>query len=92
MLTPTQLAEILDYVNENHSWKHMYTNVSEGRKIVKYVDVCMDTRDGKIWITKIKFRQISNSTLQTDTEFDNVVFSEGNCTKSKILEWLKCNP
>ena len=54
-MTPNELAELLNYVNEKHGWENMYTNVTEGRKIVKYVDVCMDTRDGQIWISKIKY-------------------------------------
>ena len=71
-MTPNELAELLNYVNEKHGWENIYTNVAEGRKIVKYVDVCMDTRDGKIWISQIKFRQLS-SNLKSDQEYDNVV-------------------
>lgn len=89
-MTPNELAELLNYVNKKHGWENMYTNVTEGRKIVKYVDVCMDTRDGQIWISKIKFRQLC-SNLKSDQEYDNVVFQEENCTKEKILEWLGCN-
>lgn len=89
-MTPNELAELLNYVNEKHGWEHMYTNVKEGRKIVKYVDICMDTRDGQIWITTIKFRQLC-SNLKSDQEYDNVVFQEENCTKEKILEWLGFN-
>ena len=90
IMTPNELAELLNYVNEKHGWENMYTNVAEGRKIVKYVDVCMDTRDGQIWISKIKFRQLC-SNLKNDQEYDNVVFQEENGTKEKILEWLGCN-
>lgn len=89
-MTPNELAELLNYVNEKHGWENMYTNITEGRKIVKYVDVCMDTRDGKIWISQIRFRQLF-SNLKSDQEYDNVVFREENCTKEKILEWLGCN-
>lgn len=89
-MTPNELAELLNYVNENHGWENMYTNVTEGRKIIKYVDVCMGTRDGQIWISSIKFRQLF-SNLKRDQEYDNVGFQEGNCTREKILEWLGCN-
>ena len=89
-MTPNELAELLNYVNDKHSWENMYTNIKEGRKIVKYVDVCMYTRDGQIWISTIKFRDLC-SNLKSDKEYDSVVFREENCTKDKILEWLGCN-
>ena len=92
MLTPQQLTEVLDYVQKNHSWENMMENLHEGRKVIKYVDVTMDTRDGVIWIAKIQFRQINGSALQTDNKYDCVVFREENCTKEKIIEWLNCNP
>ena len=91
MLSPEEFAEVLNYVNEKHGWNHLMTNVEEGRKIIKYVDCCMDTRDGKIWCCKIKFRQISNSHLPNDIKFDNIIFEEGNLTKEKIYEWLANN-
>ena len=38
MMTPNEYAELLNYVNENHSWQNMYENVNEGRKIVQKIE------------------------------------------------------
>lgn len=68
----------------------MWTNVSNNRKVVKYIDCCCDTRDGKIWIVKIGFRDITNSPLPNDNnkEFDSICFREENCTVENIKNWL----
>jgi hypothetical protein len=82
-----EYAELMEYIQANHSWEN---NLCTGVKIVKYIDSCTDTRDGEIWIVKIKFRQLF-SNLKSDKKYDAIVFREGNCTKEKIIDWLKCN-
>ena len=87
-MTIKEYAELMEYIQENHSWENYVCG--EGKKIVKYIDSCTDTRDGQIWIVKIKFRQLI-SKLESDKKYGHIVFKEGNCTKEKIIEWLNCN-
>ena len=90
-MTIKEYAELMEYIQANHSWENnLYESASENRKVVKYIDSCTDTRDGEIWFVKIKFRQIL-SRLQSDNEYDKIVFREENCTKEKIIDWLNCN-
>ena len=91
MMTPKEYAELLEYINENHSWQHMYTNVKAGRKCIKYIDTCTDTRDGVIWIVKISFRDINNTPLPNDKKYDQIVFKEERCTVEEIKKWLNNN-
>ena len=52
-----ELLKLLKYIQENNSWDKLYeTNVERKRKAVKYVDFCLDTRDGRVW--HIYFRSI----------------------------------
>lgn len=91
MMTPKEYVELLDYINDKHSWKNMWENTAENnRKIVKYVECSCDTRDGEIWITTIRFRDIVNSPLPNDNNqvFDAIVFREENCTLKNIKDWL----
>lgn len=90
MLTPNEMAEILNEVNEKHGWQNLVENSEAGRKIVKYVDTCLDTRDGTVWVVKMRFRDLC-SNLKSDQEYGSIVFNELDCTKEKILNWLRCN-
>lgn len=88
MITPKEYAELLDYINDKHSWANMYENMVENdRKIVKYVESSCDTRDGKIWIVKIGFRDIVHTKLPKDHE-EPVIFKEKDCTIENIKNWL----
>lgn len=89
MMTPKEYAELLDYINDKHSWANMWENtVDNNRKIVKYVDCTCDTRDGQIWIVKIGLRDITNSPLPNDNKFGTIYFTEENCTVENIKKWL----
>lgn len=33
MMTPNEYAELLNYINDKHSWKNMYENVNAGRRL-----------------------------------------------------------
>ena len=88
MMTPKEYAELLDYINENHSWAKFYENACEHhRKIVKYVQCVCDTRDGKIWIVKVTCFNILNNKL-TEEDSSKKTFSEGLCTVKNIKNWL----
>ena len=90
MMTPKEYAELLEYINDKHSWAKMYTNIYEhNRKIVKYVESSCDTRDGSIWIVEVRFKDIVNSPLPNDKDlkFKAVVFKEEKCTVKNIKDW-----
>lgn len=54
-MTPKELQQLLEYINENNSWgDKMYDTICIRHRIaVKYVRVCMDTRDGKVWSVEL---------------------------------------
>ena len=74
MMSPKEYAELLDYVNDKHGWDNMYDNVEAGRKFIKYIDCTCDTRDSKIWIITITFREIGNSPLPNDKKYDKITY------------------
>jgi len=86
MMTPKEYAELLEYINDKHSWRNMYENYKQDRKIVKYVRCSCDTRDGKIWIVEITFQSVSNSKLKDDKR--EMIFREEKCTLEYIKAWL----
>lgn len=76
-----ELHELLDYIQANNSWEnqHDLNFVNKGsRKIIKYVDFCVDTRIGEIWM--IRFRQGIE-----EVEFRD---SDHPCLKDDIYKWL----
>lgn len=87
MMTPKELAEILEEINNDYGWGcNMYTHSEEGKKSIKYVDTCFDTRDGKIW--RVCFRDVIGGT-KADYAKDGVVFAHAKCNKETILKWLR---
>ena len=54
-MTPKELQQLLEYINENNSWgDKMYDTICIRHRIaVKYVRTCMDTRDGKVWSVEL---------------------------------------
>ena len=91
MMSPKEYAELLDYINDKHSWANLYTNtVDNNRKVVKYVESSCDTRDGKIWVVKVSFSDIVNSPLPNDNNpnFKAICFEEERCTVENIKNWL----
>lgn len=69
-------VDIYKEVMENHGWNKLYDNTSENRKIYKYVDFKLDTRDGQIWL--VRFRQGTGEKT-----------FRGKNMKEDILAWLK---
>lgn len=39
------LKRLLDYIQENNSWEHMYQNIEKDRFCFKYIRICYDTRE-----------------------------------------------
>lgn len=89
-MTIKEYAELMEYIQANHSWENNLIDSGEGRKVVKYIDSCTDTRDGQIWFVKIRFRQLI-SRLESDNKYKEIIFREDNCTREKIIDWLNCN-
>ena len=88
MMTPKEYAELLDYINEYHSWDKFYENACvHKRKIVKYVQCTCDTRDGKIWVVKVLCFGIVEDKL-TEKHGCGKKFSESLCTVENIKNWL----
>lgn len=54
-MTPQQYAELLNYIQENNSWRKMCDCSRRKRRIIKYVDAVFDSRTGMIW--HVTFRQ-----------------------------------
>ena len=54
-MTPKELQQLLEYINENNSWgDKMYDTICIRHRVaVKYVRVCMDTRDSKVWSVEL---------------------------------------
>lgn len=64
-MSPKEFQKLLEYIKNNNSWGiNMYATIHErGRKAVKYVDCCFDTRDGMIW--SVTFRSVSGGADKT---------------------------
>lgn len=75
-MTLQEFTELHEYIMKNHSWKDFYENASAGRKLVKYVDFCVDTRKGDIWCVKLR----QSGTIKT---------FEGTNIKEKVINFLK---
>jgi hypothetical protein len=87
-LTYDELKELLQYIEDNHSWKNMYELYYENGKtpkIIKYVNFGFDTRDCDIWF--VKFSNIMEG-KESEKEFRT---ERGYDLKTEIYEWLKSN-
>ena len=79
-----ELMELLQYIQENNSWeKQGEINFEQGRarKIVKYIDFCVDTRTADVW--HIKLRGGHN-----DIVFDDGTALMPKNLKEDIYKWL----
>lgn len=77
-MTPNDLAEILEIVNNEHGWFARFAKHKEDGKFIKYADISFDTRDGSVW--RINFR-----TSNKNKEFNT---SQIGDMKKNILDWL----
>lgn len=44
-MNSSDLKELLDYIQENNSWEHMYYLTNKDRYCFKYIRICYDTRE-----------------------------------------------
>lgn len=79
-LTFDEFAEIMGVIEESHSWLNMHDNHYKNinKRVYKYVDFRLDTRDMRIW--QVTFRQ---GTPGEEKTFNQVVNM-----KEEILKWL----
>ena len=52
------LKRLLDYIQENNSWEHMYKNVNKDRYCFKYIRIYYDTRENleneeHVWLIQL---------------------------------------
>lgn len=71
-MTPEELQKLLEYINENNSWgDNMYDTICIRHRIaVKYVRVCMDTRDGKVWSVELDCGGGTKETFRVENSDD----------------------
>jgi hypothetical protein len=48
-MTITEFLEIYKLIMDKYGWNKLYENNQNDRRIYKYVDFSLDTRDGNIW-------------------------------------------
>ena len=55
-MTPEEYCALLQYIQANNSWgKNMYeVTCVRHRVAIKYVDACYDSRDGRVWLIKLR--------------------------------------
>ena len=84
-LNPQEVKELIEYIQENNSWEHLYDCCQKGRKVPKYYDMTFDTRTGDMW--SIRFRQITGG---GHNRKDKIFLrtENGYSLKDKIYEWL----
>lgn len=85
-LTYVELVELLQYIEEHHSWKNMAENHFRNgtpSKTIKYVRFYFDTRGCDVW--HVELDQITNS-----NEFTKTFRTEmGYNLKEEIYKYLK---
>lgn len=86
-LTYAELTELLQYIEQNHSWKNMYENYCNNKdnppKSIKYVNFSIDTRTCDIW--SVTFSGISDC-IENEVTFRTEM---GYNLKDKIYSWLR---
>ena len=85
-LKPQEVAELIQYINENNSWRDMYTLHQKGRVTPKYIEMQFDTRTGDMW--SISFRGCVGGKAKSSKE--EVVFrtEQDYDLKERIYKWL----
>lgn len=76
-LNPTEVVELINYIQKNNSWQAMVDVAKRKRRVIKYYDMSFDTRSGEMW--HISFR-VSGG--------DPVVFRDGPTFKQDIYNYL----
>lgn len=76
-LNPTEVLELIDYIQKNNSWQAMVDTVKRKRRVIKYYDMSFDTRSGEMW--HISFR-VSGK--------DPIVFRDSSTFKQDIYKYL----
>lgn len=84
-LNPQEVAELIQYINENNSWRHMYTLHQKDRKTPKYYNMQFDSRTGDMWA--ITFYSIVGGGFKGKEEVF-IRTENGYNLKDKIYEWL----
>lgn len=69
-MTPEQLKDLLNYIQENNSWAKLGETVSRNRVAVKYVDSCFDTRTNDIFEIKLRCGLSEGKTFRINSEAD----------------------
>lgn len=84
-LSPQEVAELIQYIQENNSWRDMYTLHKKGRKTPKYYTMQFDSRTGDMWA--ITFSSIVGGGYNSKKE---VFFrtENGYSLKDRIYKWL----
>lgn len=54
------LKRLLDYIQENNSWEHMYKNINKDRYCFKYIRIYYDTRENLENEEHVWFIQLDN--------------------------------
>ena len=83
-----QLKDFLDYVQKHNSWQSMISTQdeqTEKRKVIKYVRLNVDTRDGIAFGFDIVFSNIIRSKSRVSEEFFRV---ENEEDLKKVYAWL----
>ena len=76
-LNPTEVVELINYIQKNNSWQAMGSIKNRKRHVIKYYDMSFDTRSGEMW--SISFR-ISGG--------DPIVFRDSPTFKEDIYKYL----
>lgn len=48
-LNPTEVVELINYIQKNNSWQAMVDVAKRKRRVIKYYDMSFDTRSGEMW-------------------------------------------
>ena len=71
-----EFNELYKNIMDNHSWYKRHETISARRKLIKYVECSIDTRDGSIWMVRLRGHGIAK-----EFKFNNIV--------EQIKNWLK---
>lgn len=59
-MNSSDLKKLLDYIQENNSWEHMYQNLKKNRYCFKYIRIYYDTRENLENEEHVWFIQLDN--------------------------------
>ena len=84
-LNPSEVKELMEYIDDNNSWRHLYKCHHNMRKVPKYYATINDTRTGDLW--SIKFYEITGIGYNGPDEVEFRTDS-GYDFKEAIYKWL----